>query len=204
MVRIARCVHSARHKLQWNRREARGVYVLEIMRTLTSRGVSAAALAVMVAVACTPSNPSSSTVSSPSAINSSPTPTPVVGALGAAGCRPVSPAGAFSGEVFGTATGGTVWAWFMAGYPPRAGIEDKTIWRLDGPGASGASTFALVGPASRKGRLNWGPEAHGSSNWNRPGAEFGTGLLFPAPGCWDVHVAMGQLTGDVYVEVVVR
>jgi hypothetical protein len=35
----------------------------------------------------------------------------------------------------------------------------------------------------------------------RPGSEFGTGLLFPAAGCWVVHVTVGQLTGDVYVVV---
>jgi hypothetical protein len=91
----------------------------------------------------------------------------------------------------------------MAGYPPQAGIEDKTIWRLDGPGASAAvPTFSLVGPASQTGRLDWGPALHDSSTWNRPGDEYGTGLLFPAAGCWDVHVTVGQVTGDVYVVVI--
>ena len=158
-------------------------------------------LALALLWACTPSVASRSSISSPTTIQASPTPVPAIGALGAAGCRPISPSGAFAGEVYGTATGGTVWAWFMARYPPQAGIEDKTIWRLDGLGASGAPTFALVGPASQTGRLNWGPEMHGSSTWNRPGSEYGTGLLFPAAGCWDVHVMVGQLTGDVYVVV---
>jgi hypothetical protein len=89
----------------------------------------------------------------------------------------------------------------MASFPPQAGIEDKILWRLEGPGASGAPTFALVGPASQTGRLNWGPVLHSSSTWHRPGLEFGTGLLFPAAGCWDVHVTVSQLTGDVYVVV---
>lgn len=163
--------------------------------------IAATVLALAVACACSPSTSSPGSTSSLTASQASPTPVPTVGPLGAAGCRPTSPPGAFTGEVFGTATGGTVWAWFMAGYPPRAGIEDKTIWRLDGPHVSGTPTFALVGPASETGHLNWGPSEHISSSWNRPGLEFGTGLLFPASGCWDVHLSWGELTGDVYVIV---
>jgi hypothetical protein len=90
----------------------------------------------------------------------------------------------------------------MAAYPPTAGIEDKTLWRLDGAHALGAPTFALSGPMGQLGRLNWGPVVHGtSSTWNRPGQEFGTGLLFPAAGCWKVHVTLDQLSGNVYVVV---
>jgi hypothetical protein len=168
---------------------------------LRSPGAIATVLALAMLWACAPSVASRSSVPSPTTIQVSPTPVPAIGALGAAGCRPISPSGAFTGEVYGTATGGTVWAWFMASYPPQASIEDKTLWRREGPGASGAPTFALVGPASQTGRLNWGPQRHSSSTWNRPGLEFGTGLLFPAAGCWDVHVTVGQLTGDVYVVV---
>ena len=91
----------------------------------------------------------------------------------------------------------------MAGYPPQAGISDKTVWRLDGPGVSAAvPTFSLVGPASQSGRLDWGPAFHDSSTWNRPGSEYGTGLVFPTAGCWDVHVSIGQVSGDVYVVVI--
>ncbi len=103
--------------------------------------------------------------------------------------------------MYGTATGGTVWAWFMAAYPPTAGTEDKTVWRLDGIEAFGQPTFALVGQAGQHGQLTFGPEEHLGSSWNRPGHEFGTGLLFPAAGCWDVHVTLGRLVGDIYVVV---
>jgi hypothetical protein len=89
----------------------------------------------------------------------------------------------------------------MAAYPPEAGIEDKTVWRLDGPSALGPPTFALVGPGGVPGQLNWGPQEHLGSSWNRPGREFGTGLQFPTAGCWDVHVTLGQLVGDLYVVV---
>ena len=96
-----------------------------------------------------------------------------------------------------------MWAWFMAAYPPQAGVSDKTIWRLDGPGISAAApAFSLVGPASETAHLDWGPAFHDSSSWTRPGNEYGTGLLFPTAGCWDVHVTAGQVTGDVYVVVI--
>jgi hypothetical protein len=128
----------------------------------------------------------------------SPTPA-TIGALGAAGCRPPSPIGAFEGEVYGTAEGGTVWSWFMEAYPPKAGVEDKTIWRLDGPNVTGTPSFTLIGPAGQAGRLDWGPQEHLGSSWNRPGREFGTGLVVSAAGCWDVRVKLGHLTGDVYI-----
>lgn len=166
-----------------------------------SRGAIALVLLLAIAWTCTPSAAGRSNASSPTTTHLSTAPAPTFGALGAAGCRPLSPSGAFTGEVYGTATGGTVWAWFMAGYPPRAGIEDKTLWRLNGPSASGVPSFDLVGPASERGHLNWGPSLHESSTWSRPGSEFGTGLLFPTAGCWDVHVRVGLLTGDVYVVV---
>jgi len=161
---------------------------MQIVRTLISAGT----LAAVMAMACTPSQGSPSSGSS---ATTRPSP------LAAGGCAPASPAGAFPGEVQGTATGGTVWAWFMQTYPPQAGIEDKTIWRLDGPGTAYLPTFGLIGPANARGRLNWGPAYHLSSTWNRPGDEYGTGLLFPVPGCWDVHVSVGQVTGEVYVVV---
>lgn len=130
----------------------------------------------------------------------SPTATPTPQPLGAAGCHPASPSGAFPAEIYGTAVNGTVWAWFMWSYPPKAGMEDKTVWRLGGPDPHGTPTFALLGPDGQVGSLT-GLQAHGGSTWDRPGVEYGSGLLFPAAGCWDVHVTLGQLHGDVYVVV---
>ncbi len=160
-----------------------------------SRGPIAAALALALLGACSPAGTGQSSVSPSTPTVGSPNP------LGAAGCQPASPSGAFAAEVYGTATGGTVWAWFMSAYPPKAGIEDKTVWRLDGAHAFGTPTFALSGPTAQPGSLTWGPEEHGGSTWNRPGHEFGTGLLFPTAGCWNVHVTVDQLAGDVYVVV---
>ena len=158
--------------------------------------VTIATLACLGIAAC--STDSSGQEASPTAtqIPATPTPQPV----GAAGCNPASPSGAFPAEVYGTAVNGTVWAWFMWSYPPRAGVEDKTVWRLDGPNANGTPTFALFGPDGQVGRLT-GLQEHGGSTWNRPGVEYGSGLLFPTAGCWDVQVTLGQLHGDVYVFV---
>ena len=146
--------------------------------------ISAGALVVVMAFACAPSQ------GSPSSKSSATT-----------GCQAASHAGAFTGEVQGTATGGTVWAWFMQSYPPQAGVEDKTLWRLNGPGIASLPNFTLIGPAGARGRLNWGPSGHLGSSWNRPGDEYGTGLMFPVSGCWGVHVSVGQVIGDVYVVV---
>jgi hypothetical protein len=134
----------------------------------------------------------------PTATHVPATPTPYP--LGAAGCHPASPSGDFPAEIYGTAVNGTVWAWFMWSYPPRAGMEDKTVWRLDGANTQGTPSFSLLGPDGQVGRLT-GLQEHGGSTWNRPGVEYGSGLLFPAAGCWDVRVTMGQLHGDVYVVV---
>jgi hypothetical protein len=166
-----------------------------------SPGARVAILALTVLSACTPTLSSGTRVSTPATTQVSPMTPALVGQLGAPGCRPPSPSGAFTGEVYGTAVGGTVWSWFMQAYPPQVGVEDKTVWRLDTANASGSPGFTLTGPAGQFGHLSWGPEEHGGSTWNRPGREFGTGLVFPVAGCWDVHVTLGHLYGDVYVVV---
>jgi site-specific recombinase XerD len=56
-----------------------------------------------VLAACNPERPQEELITTPM-------PESTVGPLGAAGCQPVSPSGAFSAEVYGTAKGGTVWA----------------------------------------------------------------------------------------------
>jgi hypothetical protein len=171
------------------------------MMNSMSPGTVAVILALAVVSACTTPLSNGSSASVPTTSRVSPTAPPAIGPLGAPGCRPPSPTGAFTGEVYGTAVGGTVWGWFMQAYPPQAGVEDKTVWRLDTTNGVGSPNFKLVGPARQPGHLDFGPEEHGGSTWNRPGREFGTGLVFTAAGCWDVHVTLGQLSGDVYVLV---
>src|SRR6476661_7392350 len=116
-----------------------------------SRLAVAILIALMVLAACAP--PATSRNATPLSSPTIGSPTP----LGGLGCHPASPTGAFAGEVSGTATGGTVWAWFMNAYPPKAGSEDKTLWRLDGPHVFGTPNFTISGPNNQPGRLNWGP-----------------------------------------------
>jgi hypothetical protein len=112
-------------------------------------------------------------------------------------CQPASPiAGA---EVMGTAPGGSLYGLLFAGEPPSivAGQEIKIVWRMTGAGALAAS--ARSGDADAQ--LTFGPEPHSGSNYVRPGDEWGTGWIFPTPGCWDVHLTRGTLDGHVWLTV---
>ncbi len=61
----------------------------------------------------------------------------------------------------------------------------KFVLRMTG---AGALTATLQAPDSSEHALEWGPEPHSSSNYGRPGDEWGTGLRFDAPGCWGLHL----------------
>jgi hypothetical protein len=75
------------------------------------------------------------------------------------------------------------------------------VWRLDNSSLKESPSLIMTGPAGQVGQLSWGPVEHGQSSWAGPGREFGTGLLFPTAGCWDIRVTLGQLTGHTYVVV---
>lgn len=46
------------------------------------------------------------------------------------------------------------------------------------------------------------PEAHAAgSSYHRPGDEWGTGFRFDASGCWHIHLARNDTTGDVWLDV---
>src|ERR1035441_9508173 len=49
-----------------------------------------------------------------------------------------------------------------------------------------------------------GPDAHLSSNWDKPGDEWGAGYIFAAPGCWDLRAIRGNATADVWIPVIAR
>jgi hypothetical protein len=94
---------------------------------------------------------------------------------------------------------GSLWALFFPtaeGPGVVAGREAKIVWKIAG---SGNFTISATGPGGATTLPSWGPSAHGSSTWERPGAEWGTGWIFPAAGCWTVHAttsdgAKGELT----------
>jgi hypothetical protein len=49
--------------------------------------------------------------------------------------------------------------------------------------------------------LIFGPEAHLASSYHRPGDEWGTGFEFDASGCWHIHLARRDASGDVWFTV---
>lgn len=109
--------------------------------------------------------------------------------LGGPECRPASPIGQTPdglAEVHGTGVQESVQLWgllFKEG-PLRSGDEVKIAWRMTG---AGDLTLGLTRPDGTPGVLEWGPEPHESSNYNRPGQEWGAGYRLDEPGCWTLH-----------------
>ena len=135
------------------------------------------------------------------------TPQPSRVQLGKPGCNPPSPPGAFSLERQGTARNGQLWAWFMprsGTWPIQAGQDTKIVWRYTIPRPAGDASISFVATKTdgSLGQLTFGPQGHGSSSWNRPGYEVGTGFVFPTPGCWDIHALSVGMSGDLYFVVV--
>lgn len=158
------------------------------------------AVLVLAVVACGP--PSSGTKHSaafPSAGTNG-----YLGSLGTSGCKPAAafhewqpPQGGFPEAGLDTDRG-SLWALFFNSVPPPAGKEVKVVWRMTG---SGDFTFRISDAGGNSIPLAWGPDVHGSSNWNHPGDEVGTGINFPHAGCWDIQVARADVTGDLWLEV---
>ena len=100
----------------------------------------------------------------------------------------------------GTAATGSVWALLMFAHHgmARAGDEEKIVWRVTGTGPLVATA---IGPDAQHHGPIWGPAEHLSSTWNRPGQEWGTGFVFPTPGCWDLRARRGATKGDVWIVV---
>ena len=76
--------------------------------------------------------------------------------------------------------------------------EAKIVWRITG---DGELLIDAVGPNGTVVVPDWGPEAHGSSNWNRPGDEWGTGWTFPQAGCWTFRINRGDDSATLDVDV---
>lgn len=105
-----------------------------------------------------------------------------------------------SGDIRGQAAGATLWALPMAPMPFDAGREVKIVWRMTG---SGSPEFSVTDPGGGEDpdALQWGPEEHLSSSWDRPGDEWGTGFRFAGPGCWHITVRRDDGAGSIAVRV---
>ena len=146
---------------------------------------------------------------SQSAITHDPTPSPVLTPTFTApvdvNCQPPSPILTVTSpedlrgaaEVQGSAPGGQLWGLLFptSGLPLRASSEVKIVWRMTGTGPLMVSNS---GPGGITSPLTFGPEEHGSSNYTRPGDEWGTGFKFPIAGCWNIHFTRTDLSGDVW------
>jgi len=109
---------------------------------------------------------------------------------------PLSPSAGAAGlsGAEGVGSGMTVWALpFLTEPVYRHGKELKVVWRITG---TGDPVFTATGPAGATVKPTWGPEQHSSSNWEKPGDEYGTGWVFPAAGCWTVRIVRGEAHGE--------
>jgi hypothetical protein len=107
----------------------------------------------------------------------------------------------FLPQVQGTGHGATLWGLLMfpRALPARVGDQEKIVWRMTG---TGLLSLQATGPDGQHYRLAWGPAAHLSSNWDKPGDEWGAGYVFTSPGCWDLRAIRGHATADVWIRVV--
>jgi hypothetical protein len=120
---------------------------------------------------------------------------------GVPGCAPPSPSNASTDEALGSSG---LWALFFIDVRSNQTVLDgvvgkhtKIVWRLQG---SGDATFTatapdgtIVAPQDLK--------AHGSSTWLRPGDEWGSIFVFTQPGCWQIHAARADTSGDLWLVV---
>lgn len=139
----------------------------------------------------------------------------IFGSLGAADCRPASPRnkvnrGFLHSEVLGTSTQGKLWGLFAflpsgaswasedeAQFHDLVGKQMKIVFKF----ADRPDAFYAIAPNGTRTLPDWGPDYHGSSNWNRAGVEWGAGFTFSTAGCWQIHAAAGAKTGEIWLEV---
>lgn len=77
-------------------------------------------------------------------------------------------------------------------------VEKKIVWRISG---SGEPAVTVTRPGGGESSLAWGPEYHSSSNYDRPGDEYGTALVLDEPGCWHIGFTRESGTADVWLQV---
>ncbi|WP_336212357.1 hypothetical protein [Nonomuraea sp. LPB2021202275-12-8] len=100
-------------------------------------------------------------------------------------------------EVRGTSADAELWGLLFAEVPFKRGKEIKIVWRMTGEGPLEVSASL---PSGKQAKLVW-LEDHGGSNWQRPGHEWGTGWVFPEPGCWKVKLSRTRGSGHAWLRV---
>lgn len=90
--------------------------------------------------------------------------------------------------------------WVLLFFDKAHAKEDlKIVWRITGSGEQ-----FTVQARNEDGTVvspTWGPDYHGSSTWERPGYEWGTGFNFPKPGCWTLTATRGTTIGEIRLDI---
>jgi hypothetical protein len=124
--------------------------------------------------------------------------TTYLGSIGQFGCSPPTVLHSGTPEAGFDSPAGSLWMLVFGPYPPAAGHDVKIVWRMTGSGDIAIRATDADGLESKP---LWGPEGHGSSSWVHPGSEVGIGLDFPHGGCWNIHLARVNTSGDAWLTV---
>jgi hypothetical protein len=143
-----------------------------------------------------PSVTASAGIATAPGVSGSPSPSPVTTGVACHGTPLLSGAG--FPEVRGTARDAELWGLLFSPVPFERKKEIKIVWRMTGEGPLKAVATL---PDGTRAKLAWGPEEHGGSTWNRPGAEWGTGFAFPKAGCWKIELSRTRGSGTVWLPV---
>jgi hypothetical protein len=123
--------------------------------------------------------------------------TPVVTQPGCTPSKTQLSATGFSEVQLTTKPSGEMWALLFFD-KAQAQKDEKFVWKISGSGALDIQAQYSDGTRIRP---VWGPEYHPSSNWDRPGDEWGTGFNFPKAGCWTLMVTKGATVGEFQLNV---
>jgi hypothetical protein len=93
-----------------------------------------------------------------------------------------------------------MFGWMMPSGDTTLAVDEqlKIVWRMTGDGDLRAT---LTDPTGGDHPLDWGPEPHTGSNYDRPGREWGVGFTMDRPGCWQLTLATDTSEGSVWLEV---
>jgi hypothetical protein len=97
----------------------------------------------------------------------------------------------------GVGRGVTLYGLFFS---PEAVVDQeiKVAWRMTG---QGDLSMVATGPGGRTVHPAWGPEQHTGSDYDRPGAEWGTGWNFPVAGCWTIDATRTVGSASIVLRV---
>jgi hypothetical protein len=108
-----------------------------------------------------------------------------------------SPESATDGALRASTKNGEVWALPIGLWPAKVGHELKLVMRVTG---TGDASFVAVGPDGS--RLEpTEVQNHTTSNFQRPGDEWGSFFVFDRSGCWRILVRRGDLQGTITLGV---